>query len=249
MKLHELLAVETGFENQANKTRTDLVNTFDKKRHLFEEKRTVFTPLGEGQTVVENQSDIQSTVAKEIAWLQPFLAKALDASYQVAQANTIAKADVVLEDEAGTTLLTGIPATSLLELEKRLVELAALVAAIPTLDPAKGFSPDPQRGEGYFQARQVRKTRSKKEKVVLIKYEATKEHPAQTELIDKDLPVGTIEEQEWSGLMTPAQKSDLINRVEIVYRAVRRARSRANEAEINQNAKIGAKLLGYIFGK
>jgi len=249
MKLHELLAVETGFENQANKTRTDLVNTFDKKRHLFEEKRTVFTPLGEGQTVVENQSDIQSTVAKEIAWLQPFLAKALDASYQVAQANTIAKADVVLEDEAGTTLLTGIPATSLLELEKRLVELASLVAAIPTLDPAKGFSPDPQRGEGFFQARQVRKTRSKKEKVVLIKYEATKEHPAQTELIDKDLPVGTIEEQEWSGLMTPAQKSDLINRVEIVYRAVRRARSRANEAEINQNAKIGAKLLGYIFGK
>jgi hypothetical protein len=249
MKLHELLAVETGLENQANKTRTDLVNTFDKKRHLFEEKRTVFTPLGEGQTVTEAQSDIQSTVAKELEWLQPYLSKALDASYQVSEANTIARADVVLEDEKGTVLLQNVPATSLLELEKRLSELSALVAAIPTLDPAKGFTPDAQRGIGFFKARDVRKTRSKKEKVVLIKYAATVEHPAQTELIDKDVPVGTIEEQEWSGLMTPAQKSELINRVEIVSRAVRRARSRANEAEINKEAKIGAKLLGYIFGK
>jgi hypothetical protein len=249
MKLHELLAVETGLENQANKTRNDLINTFDKKRHLFEEKRTVFTPLGEGaQSVTESQSDIQSTVAKELNWVQGFMAKAIDASYQVAQANTLAKADVVLEDDNGTVLLEGVPATSLLELEKRLAEVQALVNAIPTLDPAKGFSPDPQRGEGYFLARPIKKHRTRKEKKVLVKYEATKEHPAQTELIDQDTVIGSIEEQEWSGLMTPAQKSELINRVEIVSRAVRKARSRANEQEVT-NVKIGSKLLGYIFNK
>lgn len=247
MKLHELLAVETNLENQANKTRSELMNTFEKKRHLFEEKRVVFTPLGEGQSVVENQSDIQSTVSSELTWVQDFIAKSLDASYQVAEANTNARADVVLEDDANTVLLKNVPATALLELEKRCVELTALVTAIPTLDPAKGFAPDAQRGDGYFQARAVRKTRSKKEKVVLIKYEATKEHPAQTELIDKDVPVGTIEEQEWSGLLTPAKKSELLNRVEILSRAVRRARSRANEAEVDKNNKIGKKLLDYIF--
>ncbi len=247
MKLHELLAVETNLENQANKTRSDLMNTFEKKRHLFEEKRVVFTPLGEGQTVVETQSDIQSTVNKELSWVQTFLGKALDASYQVAETNTLARADVILEDDSNTVLLTNVPATALLELEKRMVELTNLVTSIPTLDPAKGFSADSQRGEGYFQARSVNKTRSKKEKVVLIKYEATKEHPAQTELIDKDIPVGTINEQEWSGLMTPAQKTELINRVEVVSRAVRRARSRANEAEVNTSNKIGGKLLNYIF--
>jgi hypothetical protein len=247
MKLHELLAVETNHENQANKTRTELANSFEKKRHLFEEKRVVFTPLGEGQSVVETQSDIQSTVQKELNWVQEFAIKSLDASYQVAEANTSARADVVLEDD--TVLLTGVPATALLELEKRMAELTSLITAIPTLDPAKGFSPDSQRGEGYFQARPVRKTRSKKEKVVIVKYDATPEHPAQTELIDKDVVVGTIEEQEWSSLFTPAQKSELLNRVEIVSRAVRRARSRANEVEVDKNAKIGKKLLGYIFGK
>lgn len=246
-KLHELLAVETNLENQANKVRGELASTFDKKRHLFEEKRVVFTPLGEGgQTVIESQSDIQSTVVKELKWIQPFISKAIDASYQVAEANTRGRADVVLED--GKTLLTGVPATSLLELEKRLAEISALVTAIPTLDPAKGFTSDEQRGVGVFKARQVRKTRSRKEKVVIVKYEATKEHPAQTELIDKDVPVGTVEEQEWSGLMTPAEKAELISKVENVSRAIRQARSRANEVEIDPTNKIGQKILNAIFG-
>lgn len=246
-KLHELLAVETNLENQANKTRSELANTFEKKRHLFEEKRIVFTPFGEGQSVVETQSDIQSTVEKELNWVQGFIVKSLDASYQVAEANTQARADVVLEDDTNTVLLKGVPATALLELEKRLAELTNLVNAIPTLDPAKGFVPDAQRGDGYFKARSVTKTRTKKDKVVLIKYEATDKHPAQTELIDKDVPVGTLEEQEWSGLLTPARKSELLNRVEMVARAVRRARSRANEAEVDNSKKIGKQLLGYIF--
>lgn len=249
MKLHELLAVETNLENQAIQTRTDLMNTFEKKRHLFEEKRIVFTPLGEGaKSTTESQSDIQSTIPKELNWLQGFLKKSLDASYQVAEANTVARADVIVEENGQETpLLKNVPATALLELEKRLTEIASLIKAIPTLDPAKGFTPDSQRGEGYYQARSVTKNRTRKEKVVLVKYEATKEHPAQTELIDKDVPIGTIEEQEWSGLLTPAEKSRMISRVETISRAVRQARSRANEVEVDKNKKIGQEILSYIF--
>lgn len=246
MKLHELLAVENSLENQANKVRNELATTFEKKRHLFEEKKIVFTPSGEnGQTVVESQLDLQSTVAKELKWIQGHLAKALDASYQVAETNTTARADVVLED--GAILLKEVPATALLELEKRLNEIAALVNAIPTLDPAKGFNPDASRGVGIFQARTVNKTRTRKEKKVFVKYEATKEHPAQTELLDQDVVVGTVQEQEWSGLITPAQKAEYLARVETVARAVKQARSRANDAEVDKSKVIGNKILSYIF--
>lgn len=245
-KLHELLAVESNLENQAAKCRTELASTFEKKRHLFEEKLVTFTPAGEGaQPVKEAQSDIQTNVTKELTWVRSHLVKALDASYQVAEANTIARADVVLEDDAQTVLLTGVPATALLELEKRIAEIAALVSAVPTLDPAKGFTKDTARN--LYKAREITKSRTRKEKKVYIKYEATKEHPAQTELLDQDVIIGSIQEQEWSGLITPAEKADLINRVEIVARAVRRARSRANDVEINSKAKIGDKLLSYIF--
>lgn len=117
-KLHELLAVEGNLETQALTVAADLANTFGHKRHLFEEKRVVFTPSEEGQTEkVETQSDIQSTVAKELKWIGGHLAKSLDASYHVAEANTAARADVVLEN--GTTMLKNMPVTALLELEKR----------------------------------------------------------------------------------------------------------------------------------
>src|SRR5208337_1148010 len=132
-KLHELLAVETNLENQANKCRADLADTFQKKRHLFEEKRLVFTPYEEGKPPqVEAQSEMTSTIVKELDWIQGHLAKALDASFQVAEANTRAKADIVLDDDKGTVVIKDVPATALLELEKRCVEIQQLIATIPT---------------------------------------------------------------------------------------------------------------------
>lgn len=248
MKLHELLAVETNLETQANKVRADLAATFEKKRHLFEEKRIVFQSADEKtQPQIENQSDLQTTVRKELTLVQEFIGRSLDASFQVAETNTAARANVVLEDEAGTVLLRDVPATALLELEKRIAEIGTLLHAVPTLDPAKGFSPDADRGAGIYKAREVRKTRTAKQKKLFVKYEATKEHPAQTELLDQDVPTGTIQEQEWSGLITPADKSALLARLEIIARAVRRARSRANDAEVDTAKKIAAPLLKYIF--
>ncbi len=247
MKLHELLAVESAHETQAAKCAAELSDTFQKKRHHFEEKRIVFFPNGEGQSAVtETQSDIQTTVSTELTWIGGFIKKSWDASYQVAEANTKARADIVLED--GTTLAKDIPATALLELEKRVTQLQNLLTNIPTLDPTKGFKADSQRGKGIYQAREISKPRTKKEKKVIVKYEATKEHPAQTEILDQDTTVGRIQEQEWSSLITPAEKADLLGRVEILGRAVRRARSRANEVDVDKDAQIASNLLKYVFG-
>ena len=247
-RLHELLAVETNLESQMLKCCLELAATFEKKRHLFEEKRVTFTPNTEGaQPVTESQSDIQSNVPKELDWLAPFIVKSLDASYQVAEANTEARADVILEDSE-IPLLIGVPATALLELEKRIDQIGTILKSVPTLDPAKGFSADSHR-TNVFMAREVIKNRTRKAKKLYVKYEATKEHPAQTELVDEDVPVGTVRELEWSGLITPAEKSELIARCEALQRAIRRARSRANEVEVDTSKRIGNVLLKYVLGK
>jgi hypothetical protein len=248
MKLHELLPIESSHETQAAKVKADLANTFEKKRHLFEEKRTVFTPSQEGApAVTETQSDLNTTVLDQLDELTPFLVKSLDASYQVAVANTKAQADVVLDD--GKAILKGVPATALLELEKRVASILELLKAIPTLDPAKGYLPDGQKtGKGVYKARDVRKVRTRKTFVPLVLAAATKEHPAQVKEGWEDLPIGHISEQEWSGLLTPADKSKLIDRAEEVCRAIRSARARANEQEVDKTAKIGAALLKHILG-
>lgn len=229
-KLHELLAVEGNLKGQAEKCRSEQANAFRQKQHLFEEKLATFSPSGEGETTIEEQLSLQTTVMGELHWVAGHMTRAIDASLQVALTNQIATADVVLDD--GTTLLAGIPATSLLELEKRLKEIQDLITAAPTLDPAKGFAPDPARGDYIYKSRDEVRVRTKKTKKVIVKYPATEQHPAQTDMIDVDEPIGTIRTTYWSGRLTPAHKAELLDRCEALTRAVKSARARANEAKV-----------------
>lgn len=246
-RLHELLAVASNLRGQAEKCRTELVETFSKKRHLFGERIQTFIPLSEGaEAVTEEKSDIQSTVDQEMDWISAHLAKSLNVQYQISEANTQARADVELED--GRVVLRQLPATALLELEKALAEsIQPLLSAIPTLDPAKGFKLDSDRPHGIFKARDVEKPRTRKTKRVLIKYEATKEHPAQTETYDFDETIGAIRISEWSGMITPARKADMLDRCEQLLRAVKKARSRANEIEVDVAKKsIGKEVMDFL---
>lgn len=247
VNLHEQLAIEGQVEAQANKCRTELTATFASKRHLFEERSLVFTPSTEGAAVEKTvHSTLQTTVREELEWIAPFICKALDASLQVAVANTEANADIILE--TGEILAHRVPATAILELGKRVQEIKTLVEAIPTLDPAKGFNPDSTHGkQGVYKARDVRKTRTQKAKEVLELAPATDKHPRQVQVLDVDKPIGTLDEQEWSGLITPATKADIINRVEILARAVKAAQSRANNVTVDRNRTYGAGLVGYVF--
>jgi hypothetical protein len=246
-KLHELLAVGTNLENQANKTRADLITTFDKKHQLFGQKLVTFKSNEEGvAAVTEEQSDIQSTVTKELDWITGILGKDIDVGHQVDVANTLAKADIVTE--GGDVIATGIPATSLLQLEKHLAKVHELLVTIPTLDPAKGFVADTTREHGVYRAREVVKNRTKKVNKPLVLYPATDKHPAQTQLVTEDVAVGTIHEQEWSALLTPALKGDLIERCEVLTRAVKKARARANETDVDvKGCNIAKSLFDFLF--
>lgn len=244
-KLFEVLVVEGQLKGQAEKLRGEIRTTFEKKRHLFEEKRVTFQSSDEGAiAVVEQQSDIQSTVRKELDWLATMWAKAIDTSYAVAEGNTMARSDVVLD--SGTILLKGVPATALLELEKRAAELQDVLIAVPTLDPAKGFKPDSDKGHHISRARDVQKARTKKIEDFVVIVPATKEHPAQVAKVNKDITVGTIQEQEWSALLTPVEKADLITRAEEVRRAVKAALHRANAQAQVDVVPVGQKLFDYV---
>jgi hypothetical protein len=245
-KLHELLAFQSDLNGQATKLRNDLATTFGKKRHLFEETRKTYTPDGEGAvSTVEDQKDIQTTVVSELKWISDHLAKAIDVAYQVDDANTQARADISLED--GTILVKSVPATTLLQLEKRIVEWRDLIAEVPSLDPAKGFKLDESHAKsGVYKARDVIKTRTKKVKEVITLSPATDKFAANVQLLDIDKPAGTVLEQEWSALLLPSTKSELLNNVEILLRAVKSARAKANEQLVDNTKKIGSTLLGFV---
>jgi hypothetical protein len=245
--LHQLLAVKERYKGQATKVWNDTRALLTTKQHHFGETHSEFIPSVEGlaRETLDAKS-LQTTLTKELNWSTEHLVKAIDISYQVDVANVEAKATIELD---GKILVKDVPATTLLGLEAYLAKVIDMIQIIPTLDPAKGFVPDPDHREpGVYKARELKRTKTLKRREVIILAPATDKHPQQQSLEVVDSPVGQIVEQEWSSLITPAKKSELFERAEEMLRAVKDARARANTVPVNtQDLKIGATLLDYIF--
>ena len=79
-------------------------------------------------------------------------------------------------------------------------------------------------------------------------YDATKEHPAQVQLINADVPAYEVERVIYSGMLTISDKKKRIERIERLQRAVKQARQRANTVETSANS-VAEKVFSYINGK
>ena len=246
VKLHGLLAVLESVTGQANKCHQELVSTFKNKAHHFSEQIKTFKSIEENVTPKQEEiREIQTSVGEEVDWLSKKIVSFIDVGHQIDEANMVARADVVVGD---VTLLKDVPTTSLLRLEHRIGEIQKLVTSIPTLDPAKGFKLDTNKGAGFWKARDVEKERTKKTREPLVLAPATDKHPAQVQLIDKDVVTGTILEQEWSSLITTATKADILDRCEELMKAIQKARAKANEVEVDPAThKVGGKIWDFIF--
>ncbi len=244
-KLHELLAVDQNLRSQAETTRQDLKNTFEKKRTHFMEKRVTFKSKdADTPDKVEEQLGLQTTVFRELAWVGEKIVAAVDAAHQIEVANAEARADVDID---GRVLLGSVPVTSLLQLQKRLQEIMDLVKSVPTLDPSMGFTADKDRGEDIYKARETEKPRTAKVFEYVVMVQPTDKHPAQVKELMVDKSVGMIHTQEWSGLITVSQKGDMLDRIEGLMRAVKKARSRANDRDVDVHEnRIGLRIWDYV---
>jgi len=244
-KLHELLAVGGSVETQALKCAGDLKETFGKKHHLLTSRTTTLTYIELNKPpLTEEAVLLQTTVPKELAWIGGFFKTMINVDGQINDANTKAKANLILED--GTTLAENVPATMLLELEKRVKLFMDVVAAAPTLDPAKGYKEDKDAGADVWKAREITTESTIKEQVPLELSKATDKHPAQVQLVSKDVVIGTRLKQEWSSMITSARKAELLDRCERLIRAVKQARSRANDQIVDVTIKIGDTLIEHL---
>lgn len=249
-KLHELLAVDSQLRSQAETCCADLKNTFEKKTHHFEKKIVTFRSNADGvPDKVESQLALQTSVVAELQWISEKIAKSMDAGHRIDVANLTAHADVVLDD--GTVLLKKVPATSLLRLEHRFLALRDLIGTIPTFDPAKGFEKDTtQATDGsVWKARDKETVRTEKKFESVIMAPATDKHQALVKELMVDRPIGTVITQEWSSLITVATKGDMLDRCEEMLRAVKKARSRAADIEMDAKGNaIADTLLSHVLG-
>lgn len=246
-KLHELLAVEGDLEGAYRKILAETANTFTKKpAHFMGSVRRLKIYDETKETPAPEHKELDTTVGEKLDYQQDHIMRYFDAVLQKEMTNGIAKADIVVD---GTTVATQLPATFLLGLETKLRLLRDTYDKIPTLQPGIKWEIDAKAGTGVYKTTNPEET-YQTEKVIEphVLYPATKEHPAQVKEMSKTVTTGKYTRTVTSGMLSPADKSALLGRLDKLLRAVKKARQRANATKV-VTASVGKDLFNFINSK
>ena len=241
-KLHEILAIEQDRKNKANLSIGESKKLFTKNIATFDGMVKKYVPTEEDAEQIPDESkELVATVKQTLEKASTSIITAINATLSKEETNAsgVAQAELVLDGKS----FGSFAATTLLSLESHLVKVLDMYKAIPTLDASKKWEFDEQN-DCYRTAEEV-KFRTIKRPKVIVKYEATEKHPAQTELINIDFQVGRYETTYFSGRITPLQKSKLVDKIEKLIEAVKVARSKANNVEV-KNIKLGENIFEFL---
>jgi len=246
-QLHELLAVEGDVEKQFNDVLSKTNNKFNRGLHLFEgsnKKLEMFEDRG--YEYPEQNVELATTVPDELEDVAFQAARYFDAILQKEATNQTAKADLVVD---GETIGKDLPATFLLGMESRLQKIKMVYTSIPTLPPSEQWALDDNRGDGdiYKTARQKVTFKTEKTFKSKVLYEATEHHPAEIEKWMESVEIGRYVETRWSGCLPENIKKKMLRRIDRLIEAVKRARQKANRAEVVK-INAGMNMFKYIHG-
>lgn len=241
IKLNQAIAVEKSLKARIGKERTELHHR-SMKPELYEGFDKTFVPKNEGEDVKPSDKKlVQLRVQDVLEEGASQFVEMINATAVKDFGNVIAKADIIVD---GETLAENVPVPHLLYLEKELAEFATFVRALPILDESEEWKFDEQSQVSRTSVTVQNVTR--KDQVPVTLYEATDKHPAQTQLITKDVVIGQWETQRISGAMSRKRKMHLLDRIGKLREAVIKAREEANGMEIDSVSLIGDAVIDYI---
>ncbi|MEV4411276.1 hypothetical protein [Catellatospora sp. NPDC049609] len=240
-KLNQIIAVEKGIKSRSFQDLTEAHHAVQKPALLSGISRTYQAKDEEGEQLPPESTKVQTRAEEVLREIGTTLTRLFDVTATKDATNCVAKADVVVDDRV---LLSDVPVTYLLFLEKQLTDLHTFVKKLPVLDAAESwvFSDSAD----CWSTEPVRTIRTKKVPRNHVKAEATEKHPAQVEVYYEDIAVGYWTTVKFSGALPAKRVSTLLERVEKLQQAVKFAREEANNAEA-VDKRVGDKVFGYLF--
>lgn len=241
-KLNQIIAVEKG-------AKSTLENEITRVYHLIQ-RSEVFNGItreyqpkdDEGETLPSEGTNVIANVEELVQAFSISMTKLFDITATKTQANTLAKANVVVD---GTIILADMPVELLLFLEKRLADVKTFLSKLPVLDPAQKWELD--GSAGVYKTPPVTTHRSKKVPFNHVKAPATDKHPAQVDVLFEDVTVGFWNTTKFSGAAPATQIKEWKDRVAKLQAAVQMAREEANSMTV-EDVAIGQKVFTHIFG-
>ena len=241
MKLNQIIALVAGKKTRIQQLMTTVHHGWHKDR-ISGINRT-YAPLDEkGEVFPAESRMVQVRVPDAINKVTSQIADFMNIIATQEYSNTLAKADI----EVGSIkILSDVPISALLFLEKQLIDLHTLATSLPTLSTDRTWTNDDAKHCYVTSSEQTAKTNKKIE--VIVKYEATKEHPAQTELVSLDRTIGYWTTTHMSGALPEKERDAIVSRIELLRDAVKVAREKANDIEVQLVDSFGQAVMGYIF--
>jgi len=243
-KLNQILGIAKGVRTRVYSELTQVDKQLAKPDLLTGISRTYTPKDAEGEQIPPESKHVQLKVSDALETIRKKTVEVFDivATQEFANSgDSGARADIVIDDIA---LVPSVPVTYLLFLEKQLVDLRTVIGRLPVLDPAYDWTLD--TNTGVYKTAPKTTLRTTKVPKAFVKYEATKEHPAQVEVFTEDVVQGSWEVVAFSGAIPDTERIAMLERVEKLINAVKLAREAANDVAVTQQ-HVGDPLLSYIF--
>lgn len=244
MKLNQVIAIEKDVKNHAHKINSDVYKMFQKPDLFNGLYKTYQKKDEESEDLPTDRKHVQFKAHDLLESSKKAYVDLLNVTFQKDEANTKAKANLVVD---GALICADVPVTTLLALEKMLVDHRALISALPVLDISEEWEED--KNETHFwRAASVATHRTKKVQKGLTLYHATEHHPAQTAIITDDVIVGWWQTEKVSGAIPRKVKERMIARVDILIRYTKQTREEANDTTADTKPKLGEAVYLFLQG-
>jgi hypothetical protein len=241
-KLNQIIAIEKGTKARVQSDLSDLYKVIQKPE-LFNGFNKTYQPNNEDDTesLPSESKRIQYTVPEVLRSAARLQSDLMTVISRKDWTNMTATGDVVLN---GKTLFSGAPVSFLLFLEKTLTDFRTFVDHLPVLDESETWKVNDNTG--FYETETIKTHRTKKVQKPIVLYDATPEHPAQTQLITEDVIVGYWQQVKKSGAVGRTEKNALLDRVESLLNAVKTAREGANLQEEAVVPNVPEAIFGYL---
>jgi hypothetical protein len=182
-----------------------------------------------------NYQDVLFEVQRQVGVL-------IDLTATQDKANTTAKADIVID---GKVVLKDVPVTTLMYLKSQAIDLHTFFARLPTPDPGLDWAPDPNQG-CLRSVNDAQVVRTKKMNKVVVLHAPTDKHPAQTQMVTEDTPIGAYLTTKFSGGCPAVIKTKLVEGAQKLIDAIKAAHELANSKTEAPMQSAAAPLFEYL---
>lgn len=247
LKLHEVVAIRKGVKTRTYGELTELYKKAQKADLYAGMIRNYVTKDDDGENFPDEDKKVVLIADEILKKVRKLREEYFDIEATQERGNLQARGDVKVD---GKVLLADVPVTLLIFLEKELNDLRTFIDAMPGLDESKTWNADPNSRLYRSETGITHKTKKVQRPIVLYDAVIKDDHaiPAQTQLITEDIIIGHWHTTHLSGALPLPRKEALIERIETLRNAVKRARSRANDLEV-QRQEMAAPIFAYLFGE